>query len=95
MLSITFNEWFGPTREGNAKVPVIESTTTFVTDMTLPEALLHVHAYQIAHNLKYKATAIEFEFLTAIPIDYLNSQVRLLMNIILIEDLPTSTDEIE
>lgn len=95
MLSITFNEWFGPTREGSAKVPIIESTTTFVTDMALPEALLHVHAYEVAHNLKYKSTAILFQFLTAIPIDYLNSQVRLVMNIILIEDLPTSTDEIE
>jgi len=94
MLLITFNEWFGPTRGNEDKVPVLEYMTSLVTDMALPEALLHVHAYEEAHNAKYRASAINYTLLTVETIDYLNSDVREKMNIQLIEELPIIDEEI-
>ena len=95
MLLITFNEWFGPTREGDGKVPVLESLTAFVTHMPLPEALLHVNSYEVAHNSKFKASAINFTLLSVATIEYLNPDVREKMRIQLIDDLPTSPEEID
>jgi len=94
MLLITFNEWFGPTRGNEDKVPVLEYMTSMVTHMKLQEALLHVHAYQEAHNSKYIASAITYTLLTVVTIEYLNPDVREKMNIQLIEDLPITIDEI-
>ena len=94
MLLITFNEWFGPTRGNENKVPESEYMTSLVTHLKLPEALLHVHAYQEAHNSKYKVSAINFKLVAVETIDYLNPDVRDKMSIPLIEDLPTTADEI-
>ena len=94
MLLITFNEWFGPTRGNEDKVPTSDCVTSVVTLMRLPEALLHMHAYQEAHNSKYRATAVNFKLVAVETIDYLNSTVRDKMSIPLIEDLPTTADEI-
>jgi len=94
MLLITFNEWFGPTWGNEDKVPTSECMTSMVAHMKLQEALLHVHAYQEARNSKYLASAINYTLLTVVTIDYLNPDVREKMNIQLIEDLPTTVDEI-
>ena len=94
MLLITFNEWFGPTRGNEDKVPTSDCVTSVVTLMRLPEALLHMHAYQEAHNSKYKVSAITYTLLTVVTIEYLNPDVRDKMNIQRIEDLPTTVDEI-
>ena len=94
MLLITFNEWFGPTREALYPAPVIETMTCFVTDLKLSEALLRVNSYEEAHNSKYRATAVNFKLVAVETIDYLNSTVRDKMSIPLIEDLPTTADEI-
>ena len=94
MLLITCNEWFGPTRESEHPVPVIESPCVFVTDMKLPEALLRINLYQTAHNSAFTASAINFTLVGVETIDYLNSDVRDKMSIPLIEDLPTTADEI-
>jgi len=50
--------------------------------------------YQEARNSKYLASAINYTLLTVVTIDYLNPDVREKMNIQLIEDLPTTVDEI-
>ena len=95
MLLITFNEWFGPTAEGEGRVPVSEYHTAYVTDLALPEALLRVNAYEMAHNSKYRASAICFTLLSVVTIDYLSSVIREKMNIQMIEDLPITVGKID
>lgn len=95
MLLITLNVWFGPTRDGEGKVPVMEYQAAYVTRMPLRAALLHLNAYEVAHNSKFKASAINYTLLSVVTIDYLNSDVREKMRIQLIDDLPTTPDEIE
>lgn len=101
MLLITFNEWFGPGRHASDTIPkahqVDESITQtgFVTGMELPEALLHVHAYEIAHNNRFVATAIHFTLLSVSKIDYLDEDIREKMDIQLIEALPIIPEEID
>lgn len=94
MLLITVNEWFGPTRGNEDNVPSMDCMTSLVTHMRLPEALLHLHAYQEAHNTKYTASAITYVLLTVATIEYLNPDVREKMDLQLIEDLPTTVDKI-
>jgi len=95
MLLITVNEWFGPTAEGEGKVPVSEYQTALVSYLPLPEALLHLKAYELAHNSKYRASAINFTLLAVSTIDNLDSDVRKMVDIQMIEDLPTTAEEID
>ena len=94
MLLITFNIWHGPTRLGS-EVPVTEYQEAYVTHMLLPDALLHVNSYEVAHNSMFKMSAINYTLLSVATIEYLNPDVREKMRIQLIDDLPTTPEEID
>ena len=94
MLLLTFNEWFGPTRGNEDKVPVLENQSAFVTEMTLPEALLRLDAYKQIHNTKYCSSAIEYTLLSVVTIESLDSVISDKFGITLIDDLPITLGEI-
>lgn len=96
MLLITLNEWFGPNRDTPpGHVEVSERLVGFVTDMTLPEALLHLHNHETARNNHYRGSAITYTLLTVETIDYLNSGITDKFNIQVIEDLPINPEDFD
>lgn len=98
MLLIRFNVWFGPSRHRDPNLGEMKSQITqeaHATRLSLPDALRRVRAYEEAFGNRYASvTATEFTLLGVDVIEDLDDESLSLARVPLIEELPTTAEQI-
>lgn len=97
MRLITFNKWFGSSRDcpSDHRITATKELVAYVTELPFDAALGRLVCHQNAWNEKSDFCAIEHELVYVNEISGVGYGMLEAVNVLQIEDLPTDPNEID
>ena len=103
MLLITMHEWLGPSREMMCRADALshskevkERAASFVTSLSLGEALLRIKGYERAYNERYRSVkAVNFTLQGVTEIPPLTDEQIEAANLEVVERTPQKSEDWE